>query len=409
MQEFQYAQDILKEFLAPAIVNQVYHKAPWWAQIKKTSKGVYGKRIVLPVTLAFTEAVGARVANNYTLPSAQRNIYDQAYIYMKRNYGRIKVDGFLIESAKGKGGWVDVVTAESKGVSSAFAMDIDRQSMLDGRGRLAAVDGAIAAQVITVKDAGGIVGDTPKTKWFKKGQVLDIFDVDGTIHADSVQVSVVNAADDEITVVGDITAVTDTDLICREDTFSLTANNLGEMMGADGIVNTANRPGTADFEGIDRAANPEWQAYVKTSAGVLTELMIQEGLDAIEYRTDGEAPRFVLTTSTLRNKLIDIVLTDRMISTTKLVAGWEAIKYVGGNVTLTILTHKNAPTGYWYYIAMPHITFHSLKSITWDNKGGGILKPVANEDAYEAWFKMYGQIDSDMPNSGGKLTGVTIT
>jgi hypothetical protein len=59
-----------------------------------------------------------------------------------------------------------------------------------------------------------------------------------------------------------------------------------------------------------------------------------------------------------------------------------------------------------YFISLPHITFFTLKNMVWDDKGGGVLKPVAGYDAYEAWFKMYGQIGTDCCNAHGKLTGL---
>ena len=105
-QEFQYIQDILKDIYAPSIVNQVYTKAPVWAQFKTKTVSAGGKRVVIPVRTALTEAVGAKKANTYTLPTALKTSYDQTYVYLKRNYGRVQVDGFSIESAKGKGGWI---------------------------------------------------------------------------------------------------------------------------------------------------------------------------------------------------------------------------------------------------------------------------------------------------------------
>jgi hypothetical protein len=416
-QEFQYIQDILKEYYAPAIVNQVYKKAPLWAQIQKSTKGVYGKRIVIPVQLAFTEAVGARVSNDYSLPTAQRNTYDQAYIYMKRNYGRIKVDGFAIQSAKGAGGWVDIVSAESKGVANAFAINLDRQTMCDGSAVLALCVGSASGQVITVDTPGGIVGDTPVTKWFRKGMRLDIYTAAGTKHADSVEIASIDESAGTITITGSgvVSSVTDNDVIYREDVFSATAASLGEMIGLEAIISSSNAPGSggisaADYEGIDRAANPEWQSYIKTSGGVLTETLIQNTLDSIEVRTDGDTPNLALTTFALRNKLVSLMVADRqVVNQLDLTAGWKAIKYVGGNVTLPFMVHPKCATGYIYLICTPAIKFYTLQDIVWDNSGGGVLKPVAGEDAYESWFKMYGNIGTDCPNCMGKITGVTTT
>jgi hypothetical protein len=405
MQEFQYIQDILKEYYAPVIVNQIYKKTPWWAQIKKVTKGVYGKRVYIPVQTAFTEAVGARVANNYTLPSAQRNTYDAAYIYMKRNYGRIKIDGFSIASAKGKGGWVDMVSQETKGASNAFAIDLDRQSLGRGDaviGHVAATDGS----TITVDNPFGIT-EASTARLFREGMVIDGYDagdaskyVDGlTINSIAGNVLTMSAS----TGIGDLA---DGDLLVREDTYSSTAANIGEIMGLDGIIDTANTPGS-DFQGIDRSSETSWQSHVETSFGALTETKIQEVLDAVEQRTDGETPSMILTTYAIRNKLIDLIRSDRQVQRMNFNAGWKGIKYTGGNVDLPVMVHKNCPTGYMYFPSMPHIKFYALKKLVWDNKGGGILKPVAGEDSYESWFKLYGNIGTDCSNAHAKATGVT--
>ena len=410
-QEFQYIQDILKEFYAPAIVNQVYKKAPFWAQINKRDKGVYGKRIVIPIQTAFTEAVGARTANNYALPTSSRNTYDQAYIYIKRIYGRIQVDGFAIESAKGKGGWVDIVTAETKGVSNAFAIDVDRQSMGRGYSVLACYASGAGGTALTVTDAQGIASeDTNPAKWCRAGMVIDSHDINNSYTKldDSLTVSSISGS--VLTLASACSGSLQTgDFIVREDTLASASTpadtTVGEMMGLDGIIDSAD--GLWDFEGIDRGTNDVWCSYEDSTAQVISESVIQGLLDSIEKRTDGETVNLALTTYDLRNKLIEIIRADRMIDTMDLVAGWKAIKYVGGQVELPIMVHKNCPGGYFYAVALPHITFYTLQNLIWDDKGGGVVKPVAGYDAYESWFKMYGNIGTDCSNAHGKLTGLT--
>lgn len=408
-QEFQYIGDILKEFYAPAIVNQVYKKAPMWAQVQKRDRGMYGKRVTIPVQTAFTEAVGSRVANNYSLPTAQRNTYDQAYVYMKRIYGRIKVDGFSIESAKGKGGWVDIVTAETKGVSNAFAIEVDRQSMGRGTGIVGTYVSGGGSTSMYVDAPNGIASDTPLAKWFRVGMVIDSHDITNayTKLDNGLTITAVNATTGLLTVDSACSGtLADGDYVCREDVFSSTADNIGDMMGIDGIVDSSDVPGSY-FQGIARSSEETWQAYESSTSQVLSEDVIQNALDAIEVRTDGSSVDLAITTYALRNKLIDIIRSDRQITTLDLKAGWKAISYVGGSVSLPIMVHKNCPAGYMYFISLPHIYFYTLKNLVWDDKGGGVVKPVASEDAYEAWFKMYGNIATDCCNAHGKLTGLT--
>lgn len=406
-QEFQYISDIMKDFFAPVIVNQAYKKAPFWAQIKKLTKGVYGKRIVIPIQTAFTEAVGARVANSYTLPTAARNTYDQSYITQKRNYGRIKVDGFAIESTKGKGGWVDVMAAETKGVANAFALDLDRQSIGKGDCVIGHV-ASTSSSTITVDNPFGIT-EASTARLFRAGMVLDGWDSDGStgIHVDSLTISSIAA--NVLTMSADtgISDLADGDYLAREDAYSDTAASQGEIMGLDGIVSDTCHPGTELFQGIDADTVPTWQANLDTTSQVISEPVLQSMLDTIEKVTDGDPVNLCMTTYELRNKLIEIMQADRMINTMDLKGGWKAIKYVGGSIELPITVHKNCPTGYLYMVALPHIKFYTLKKLVWDNKGGGIVKPVAGEDAYEAWFKLYGNMGCDCRNAHGKFTALT--
>ncbi len=417
-QDFDNIQDILKEFYTPVIVNQAYKKAPLWAQLKKTSRGVVGKRVVIPVQLSFTEAVGARTQADYTLPDAARNEYDQAYIYMKRNYGVIKVDGFSIASAKGKGGWVDVVAQESKGASSAFGIDLDRQVMGDGSAVLGLTNAAASTNTVVVKSPGGLASDTPATKYFRKGMVVDFYDASfATKELAAARITAINTGTSTLTFSANINTEVDAAdmLITRKNTrTAAVTTNSGEMMGIRGIVSDADTD-VGDFQGIDRAANEEWQAYVNAvGATIISETMIQETLDAIEARTDAEPPNLILTSNTVRNKMVADAKDGYRTEKLELKYGWKGIKYFGGNVELPIMTHKWMPhtsgtataDHYMYFLSLPHIKFYTLKNIVWDTLNGGTLKGVANEDTVTAWFKMYGEMGCDCPNSMGLLTGV---
>ena len=372
---------------------------------------MYGKRFTIPITLGFPESVGARRPNVYTLPNAQRSTYDQAYIYQKRNYGRIMIDGLSIESAKGKGGWLDVVTLETKNSALAFALNLDRQTLMDGTGRLAQENGAPAGDVITVDHAGGSATDTPLTKWFRVGQVVDIISAAGAVHADSATIIAVDAT--TITLqAGEAAACIDDDWIYPEDTYSFAAvagSKYGEMIGIEGIINTANKPETTDFEGIDRAAVPQWQAYVNPTTAIISDLTIQNDIDAIEAQTDGEPPTLMLTTNLIRNKMISLMNANRQtVNSLDLKAGWKAIKYIGGDVELAVMTHRKAMFENIYYLNTEHLRLYTLMDLKWDDKLGGVLKGVAGADAFESWYKLYAQFGSDMPNSLGKHELVTI-
>lgn len=406
-QEYQYISDILKEFYTPAIINQLWKKSILWALLKKKTQDMVGKRVVIPVRIGLTEAVGARAENDYTLPTAQRNLYDQAYITMKRMYGRVQVDGFSIESAKGKGGWIDVLQGEIQGVTDAFTLDIDRQLLCGGKGILGLCSGAESTLTIPVDDPGGITGDTPLEKFYRKGQVIDIIDTTPpTKNVTAAQIASIDTAGHTITITGTIsTSVANGDAIYRANTYGAD-DAIGELMGIDGVVSAGATPGATLFEGIP-VTETSWRSMVNTTGGVLSELLIQQDLDSIDNNTDGEPVDLMLTTHLLRNKLITLMKTAYKTETLDLTAGWKAIKYLGGNVDLPIVTHKNCPTKYVYYLSRPHLKLWVLKNLVWDDKGGGVVKPVAGSDAYEAWFKIYANLGTDCRNAHGKCTNYT--
>ena len=390
-QEFQYVGDILKEYYAPAIVNQVYRKAPLWAMIKKSSQGVYGKQVTIPVALVHSQAVGAKVANDYGLPTSNKTTYDQAIITLKRNYGRIQVDGFAIASAKGKGGWVDVLTAEAEYIANSFASDIDRQTI--GRGDcVIGLVASVSTSDVTVDDPFGIAGLGSDFNMFKVGMVLDGYDTSASNAKDTNSSTISSISGQVLTMDATHAALENGDYLAKEDAASAvcwetpTPANFGEMMGIDGVVDSTGAPGSTTFEDITASSYDSWQSYKDTTSEAISESVIQDGLDGIEKKTDGEAPNFGFTTYALKNKLINIMQSDRMVQTMDLKAGWKAIRYIGGNVDLPIMAHKWCPTNYFYFLSLPHLKFYTLKKLTWDNKGGGIVKPVADADAYESWF-----------------------
>jgi hypothetical protein len=430
-QEFQYIEDILKEWYAPAIVNQVYVKSPVWSQVKKTSKGVAGKRVYIPLRHTLSEAVGGLQANEYTLMTANRVLYDSSTIYQKRNYGRVQVDGLAIEAGKGKGGWIDAFSGETKSIAEAFALEIDQQVMGRGTAILGVCSAADSSKVQAVDNPHGITEATPGYMWFRKNMTVSFWNVGSSAYIPTAATSGYNVASitpgsNQITLTtSPATATADGDFIVRtnsasfdtsdDTTIDAHATGNGVIMGIDRIVDNDQTNYAGDdidsFQGIDgnAAAQNWWRATVQSSRGILTETKIQEDLDEIEKNTDGEAPNLALTTYAIRNKLIEIVKSDRMISTLNLVGGWEAIKYRGGSVSLPIMVHKFNPTGYIYYLNLKYLKFYTLKKLVWDSSGGGVIKPVSGEDQYEAWFKMYGNLGTDKRNAMGKGIGYTVS
>ena len=408
MQHFEDVQKVLKDIYSPVIVNQVPKISPLYSFFEKKTAPFAGKQFIIPLQLTYTESVGARAAGDYTLPEAQKITYDQSYIKVKKIYGRVAIDGLAMKSSEGRGGWVDLMTNEIKGATNAFAVDLDRQLLCGGKGILGVVKNAIGTtpqNYVEIKNPGGNANDTDTnvTKFFRKGMVIS-FESAPTV---KYTITDVNPSQERIVVSPDVSNLAANTNIYRHGVYSSTADDIGEIMGIDGIVSDGNAPGTLHFQGIDATACREWQSYVDSSTTTFSELAIQEALDAMELLSAGDPPSLVITTPFVRNKLLTVLQAKRMLDTVNYTAGWKAIKYVGGAVELPFFVHPKCPKGYVYFLSPNHIKLYTLLPLTWDDKNGGIIKGVAGSDSYEAWFKTYINLGTDCRNAHGKLTKIT--
>jgi hypothetical protein len=284
-----------------------------------------------------------------------------------------------------------------------------------GRGTaiLGVCDAANSTTTQGVDNPHGRLEATPGYMWFRKGMTVSFWNTGSSAYIPTTATvgygiaSITPGSNQFVLSTSPAAATADGDYIVRTNSASFDTSDIttidahatgnGVIMGIDRIIDDDQNTVTAygddldSFQGIDGSASAQnwWRAKVQgttaSGRGILTETKLQEDLDAIEQNTDGDAPNLALTTYALRNKLIEIVKSDRMISTLNLVGGWEAIKYRGGSVSLPIMVHKFNPTGYIYYINLKYLKFYTLKKLVWDSSGGGVIKPVSGEDQYEAW------------------------
>lgn len=411
-QTYANVDKALKEVYAPAMKLQIPKISPLYNLIEKKPKEAFaGKQFIIPLQLTFTESVGGSNDDSSVLPTPHKITYDQAIVKVKKIYGRIGIEGLARDASKNnKGGWIDLLTNETKGATNAYAIDVDRQLLGDGKGVLGttAASAASGATTVNITSAGAGFNDTNNpTRFFRKGMKI-VFSASPTnvYEITGVTSTAINIYP------GLAAAITAPNTVYRSSVYHADANKLGEMMGINGIVDVINTPGST-FEGLDASTLPEWQAWVGTtgdvSAGTTVETRIQDALDAIEQRSGGEPIDMSICSYAVRNALIKKMQSLRQIDTLDLKAGWKAIKYIGGAIELPLLVHPKLPAGYIFFLAMPHLKIYELTPFSWDNSGGGIIKPVAGYDAYEAWFKTYMNFGTDCRNAHGKYTNLTLT
>src|SRR3990167_1906946 len=98
-QTLSNADSILKEFYEGDLRESLNSEIFLLKTLSKNDTAFSGRRVVYPINVQRSQAVGAR-ADNGTLPTAQNEVYQESRITAKYNYGRIQITGPTIAASR---------------------------------------------------------------------------------------------------------------------------------------------------------------------------------------------------------------------------------------------------------------------------------------------------------------------
>ncbi len=388
-------QEALKSFYLDGLRYQLNDRASaFLAQIEKTSESVVGKDIVMALRYGRTGGIGNR-ADDGLLPTPNARKTKQARWETKNFFARFRITDKTIEASRSNvGAFANMLETEISDCEIDAKLDLSRQALGDGSGKLATVsaDSTYAAgppKLLT------ITLDT--VMYLAEGMFVDLFGSDGTAVADASELEIVYVDDAtnqvKLLVSKDISASVKATVY-----LTVSGNKDMELTGAGAVYATS---GT--LYGIDKSDYPWLKPQVKALNGEISENVIQEMIDLAETRT-GSVINYIQTSLGVRRAYLDLMAaTKQTVNTLDLKGGFKALSYNG----IALTADKYIPTGQMQLMDLSDWAMYQMTDFNWMDRDGSIMSRVANRPAWEATLVKYCDIGCQRPRGQALITGIT--
>ena len=382
------ADKALKSFYLDAVSEQLNSKAnPLLSMIEKSTDDVWGKEVRKLAVYGMNGGIGAGTEDG-DLPDATGNNYEQFVVSLKNLYGTIEIsDKAVRASENNSGAFVSLLNSEMEGLLKASAFNFGRMLFGDGSGNLGKVT-AINSGVITLDSVKNVI----------EGMVVDFRTSGGEAieGAAGRRILAVDRKNKKITVSG-TTLTTDTVAVNSIVTVQGSYNN--EITGLKAIFSDS-----GSIYGLSRATHSWLIPYMRTSAGSITEVMIQTAIDEIEAQSGGNVDLIVCSWGVRRALQALFAANKRIIDVVELAGGYKAMSYNG----IPIVADRFCPDGTMYLLNTADFTLHQLCDWQWlEGDDGKVLKQVAGKPVYSATLVKYADLICARPNGQGMISGIT--
>jgi len=383
------ANHIMKNLYLGPIREQLNNETPLLANIKKSSKEVVGKLVVLPLRSGRNWGVGARgTTGTGTLPTARSQQYSEANFQTKDVYGRILVYGKTIRAMRTDAGAFErAVPSETKGMVKDLASDINRQLNGDASGVLATITANSSGTTITVDN----------TQYLEEGMFVDIGADTG------VQITAILS--ETSATIGSATTV------AINDNILITGVADGyELNGLDLI--TAD---SGELETIDPAdaGSGFWKGVVNgddTSPVPLTESDMQLTQDNIEIK--GGKVDLITTSYKGRAAYINLLTSLKRYTspyTGELKGGFKTIDFNGIQMVVDRHVQQSSTTTRMNFLTTSSLGLYRMADFEWANEDGNVLARQTGTnavEAYEGTLVCDMEFATDARNQNGRLEGI---
>lgn len=365
---------------------------PLFAQIKKTTQGVYGKEIKVLAPYGINGGISA-TSETGELPQVAHNSYVNFVTELKNLYGRIEISDKAVRASQNSAGaFVNLLNDEMEGLIKSSAFNLSRMIYGDGSGVLAEISGVSADnKVLTVTDA---------TK-FIEGMIVDVMDggnwtvVDGCAKREIIGVDRVRKT------------VTFASPIVAEDLadggyYLVNQNSYGnEITGLDTFFND----NIMEVYGLNKEQHPFMKGTSHLGVGALTEVGILQDIDRVEENT-GAKVNFISCSSAVRRQYQALLIAgNRNVPTIDLGNGFKALDFYG----IPMVSDRFVKDNEMYLLDTDSFTLHQMCDWEWmTDDSGNVLSQKADYPVYSATLVKYADMICNHPNAICRLSGITI-
>lgn len=356
------------------------------------------------------------------LPQADRGKFTKSEIDVRNIMVRIGLDEWTYQRTRNdKGAFGQAWGEETEIAIDSVAFQRNRQAWGTGRGILAKVNGAHAAQTtIELKDPGGVPnvgGVVFMANRYIQGDAnggMFLAFLDGTtfVIKGTATVTAVNTDGTDITVDTAITAA-DGDFVVLAQTATQSSFDV-ELEGFLAAVDDGTF--VATYHAIVRSSTPVEKAHVVTGVGPISYDAIQQGEDACSIRVGGSSDTYAMQHDVARS-LLALTDVDRRYSGADLMkpdGGTKRMKKPAGKGGMVVggkecLVERDFPYGMFMGLRLSTFIMLTWPNTGWADKGGGVLKWVDGYAEYTAFWHLFQNMHCLAPSKNFRLEGVTTT
>lgn len=383
----------LKNVYAPKVVENLNNRRVLLKRLNRLKEGFDGRKFIIPVHFQRNEQIAAITSTGNSIPTAanqEQQGIKNAEVTPAYILGVIKVQQQLIDQTKSNvGSFVRAIGSEVKGMGEDLAMDANRQLFGDGTGALTACGTTTASTSVTVVS----------TAKLRTGMGIDVIvTADGTTGTGATGRYIASITSATVFVISGAAITTDS-------TYSVyrAGSRTNEWTGLQSIVK-----GSGALFGLNPATAGEepWYSTVFGSVGAVTEANQQKAFDAPsehKYGNGGDVSLVITTYGVRRNFLNYFAGLRRVVNTTKLEGGFDAIEYNGK----PIVVDRDCTAGYEYFLDESHLGVAQVVEPSWMDDDSHVLKWDPGTLSYKGVFRWFGNLYTDARDAHALNTGVT--
>jgi hypothetical protein len=399
------ADAVLKEDYKDEVRDQINQKTFITTQVEKNTEDVTGRRALLALHTRRSTGVGARKEYG-TLPSAGNQGYQDIFIPVRYNYGRIELSGPVIQAMdKDRGSFVRAIKSETDGVKRDTARDVNRQIWGTADGVIAQCGTTTAATVVVL--AATTTRTQMRQLWNEGGMLVDIGTVASpqTIATARAVTSFTNPPSPTITISGAAVTTTSSHYVFRSGngggpgTTGLSSDSQSELTGLQFMI-----AATGTLFTLSPTTEPSWASYVDSNSGTLriaSEGLINKAMMETELAGGSQVDLLVTSAGVSRALASSMQAMRRNVDNVQLKAGYSGIAWtsptegMGQAKAKALCWDRDCPENNLLGLATDHLVEFILNDWDWMDQDGAVLSRVSGKDAYEATLFKYHEMATD--------------
>jgi len=400
----------LKETYGVGLRNAINNSSVAWAEATTNDVDLVGDEAVWSLHTGRSSSTGAR-AENGTLPVAGNQDYIRPRRRLSFQYHTIAVSGPMQHLTKNdtsafeRGLQAEIKYAEKdlvNGMNRQVFGKVERDNTAYVTGALARVNGAPAANVITLDDTG-VALPASIMRYFFVGMRIDAVAA-GVVTQSNMRITAINVANRTITV--DASGATaDNNLIVVTGSYNV------ELDGLRALLSDLNPDGTNpyNYAGVTVASNPTWLAtVVGSSTTAISEVILDEAMEKVETDGDGSSPKLFICEHVQRRKLASLLQAQKRYEGRQmtLTSGWDGLALARG---ATLVADRYCPGNTIFGIHTPELVKFIGLDFQWDEDDGEIFFKTDTIDRVEARYKGYVQLATPTRNAHVRVDLATPT